>query len=75
MQIFAQIIGWLGALLIVSAYVLVSNKRVKGNSRIYQLMNLLGAVGVGINAAYQNSWPSVGLQVVWAVIAIFALIR
>lgn len=75
MEIFAQIVGWIGAFLVVLAYFLVSYKKVQGDSRIYQLMNLVGAIGVGINASYQEAWPSFAIQIVWGIIAILALIK
>jgi len=75
MEIFAQIIGWIGAFLVVLAFFLVSYKKVQGDSRVYQLMNLIGAIGVGINASYQEAWPSFGIQIVWFTIAIVALVK
>ena len=57
------------------AYFLVSYKKVQGDSRVYQLMNLLGAIGVGINASYQEAWPSFAIQIVWGIITILALIK
>ncbi len=49
MAIFIQGTGWIGTILIVLAYFLVSRQYVTGKSKIYQLMNLFGAIGVGIN--------------------------
>lgn len=65
MEIFAQIFGWIGAVIVVVAYILVSYKKVDGASKIYQLMNLVGAIGVGVNAFYQQAWPSFSIQIVW----------
>ena len=61
--------------MIVFAYFLVSYKKVDGSSKIYQAMNLLGAIGVGVNVFHQQAWPAVALQVVWGIIAIVALIK
>lgn len=74
MDIIIQIFGWVGTLLIVSAYFLVSRKIVDAQSRAYQLMNLFGAIGVGMNVFYQEAWPALALQVIWGIIAILALI-
>ena len=68
-----DLVGWIGAFLVVGAYLLVSTKKLTGTSRTYQFLNLLGAIGVGINAFYQMAWPSFGIQVVWAGIALLAL--
>jgi hypothetical protein len=75
MEIFVQIVGWIGAFLVVLAYFLVSYKKVQGDNRVYQLMNLIGAIGVGINASYQAAWPSFAIQIMWGIIAIVALVK
>ena len=75
METLIQIGGWVGTFLIVFAYFLISYKKVDGGSKIYQTMNLLGAIGVGVNVFYQQAWPAVALQVVWGIIAIIALIK
>lgn len=75
METLIQIVGWVGTFLIVFAYFLVSYKKVDGSSKIYQAMNLLGAIGVGVNVFHQQAWPAVALQVVWGIIAIIALIK
>lgn len=76
MEILIQIVGWVGTFLIVSAYfLLVMFKKIDENSKIYQVMNLFGAIGVGMNVFYHQAWPVVVLQVVWGIIAIVALIK
>ncbi|MEK7089888.1 MAG: hypothetical protein AAB920_03695 [Patescibacteria group bacterium] len=75
METLIQIAGWIGTCLVVLAYFLVSYKKMGADSKLYQMMNLLGALGVGVNVFYQKAWPSVALQIVWAIIAITALIK
>ncbi len=75
MDILIEILGWVGMVLIVTAYYLVSNKDIKGSSRAYQLLNLFGAIFVGVNVYYNMAWSSLALQMIWAVIAIFALVK
>ncbi len=75
MDMIFDIIGWIGALLVVLAYFLVSTKKFPPHSRIYQLMNLFGAIGVGINSFIQKAYPSVGIQIVWILIAIYGLYK
>ncbi len=70
-----QISGWIGTLLILAAYFLNSYKYLESQSRVYQAMNLFGAIGVGINVVHQEAWPAVALQVVWGAIAFFSLAR
>ncbi len=75
MEILFQVVGWVGTILIVVAYFLVSKQYIQSKSNAYQLMNLFGAIGVGINVWHQQAWPSVALQIVWAIIAIASLIK
>jgi hypothetical protein len=75
MEIFSQIIGWVGTFLIVLAYFLVSNNKVKPDSKIYQFMNLFGSIGVGFNVFYQKAWPGFILEVIWGIIALITIIK
>lgn len=70
-----EIIGWVGTVLIVIAYLLVSTKKVDGTNKYYQLMNLVGAIGVGINVFTKQAWPAFALQIVWGIIAIWSLVK
>ena len=67
--------GWAGALLILSAYLLLSMGRLTGQSAAYQWMNVLGAAGFVINGWWHRAVPSAALNVVWAFIGAFALWR
>ncbi len=75
MEIAIQTSGWVGTILIVLAYFLVSRQFLAAKSRVYQLMNLFGAIGVGVNVFNQEAWPALALQIIWAIIAIISLIR
>lgn len=75
MEMLIQTVGWIGTILIVLAYFLVSRKYVTTESKIYQLTNLFGAAGVGINVFHQEAWPALALQINWAIIATVSLIR
>jgi len=70
-----QVIGWVGAFLVLLAYFLISHKKIVVNSKVYQLMNLAGAAGIGINAFNQEAWSSFGMQVAWGIIAIIAIFK
>ncbi|HEX5796819.1 MAG TPA: hypothetical protein VFX86_00330 [Candidatus Saccharimonadales bacterium] len=65
MGIAVEIIGWLGTLLVVAAYILVATERLKPKSSIYNLMNLFGAAFIGVNVFINHAWPALGLQTVW----------
>ena len=73
MKIAVEVIGWIGAALILGAYALLSAGRVKAESLTYQLMNILGALGFIVNSGWNGALPSAALNVVWMGIGIYAV--
>jgi cell division protein FtsW (lipid II flippase) len=74
MEILIEIIGWLGMLLILIAYYLISSKHLEAKSVLYQLLNLFGATGIVINAFFHKAFPSLALNTIWALIAFWAIV-
>lgn len=70
-----NIVGWIGAILVIAAYFLVSTKKLSPTSVTYQLMNLFGALGVGVIVFIQKAYPSLAIQIVWSLIAIYGLYK
>jgi hypothetical protein len=75
MKLFVEIVGWIGAALIVGAYALLSAGKVKGDSRTYHVMNILGAAGFVVNSGWNGALPSAALNVVWLGIGAYALLK
>ena len=67
--------GWLGAVLILAAYILVSMGRIGGRSPLFQWLNIAGAAGFVVNSGAHGALPSALLNVVWMAIGIFTLWR
>ena len=75
MKNFSELIGWIGTTLIVIAYFLISYNFLLSSSLRYQSMNLIGASAL-FYAAYKKKSASIAtLQIIWALIALFALVR
>jgi hypothetical protein len=70
-----EAIGWLAALLILVAYLLLSLGKLDGRSRLYQCMNVAGAIGMIINSGWNGALPSAALNAIWALIGLYALLR
>ena len=68
-----EIIGWVGTVLVVLAYLFVTTERLKPSSNLYSIMNLFGAIFIGLNVLVNQAWPALGLQVVWGVVAVVGL--
>ena len=74
MEILLESAGWAGTVLIVTAYGLLSTGRLQARGRMYQWLNLAGALGVGVNVFHKQAWPALALQVIWAAIALVSLV-
>ncbi len=44
MEFWIDVLGWMGALLILLAYALISSKQVEGNSLSYQMLNIFASI-------------------------------
>jgi hypothetical protein len=73
--VIIDILGWIGAALLLSAYLQVSAGRWQGRTRAYQLLNLGGSLLFIINTGYHGAYPSVAVNIVWAAIAVRTLAR
>ncbi len=73
-QLLAEIAGWYGTTAILTAYALVSFNLISGYGIIFQLLNLTGAIGIIIIASYKKVAQSIVLNIVWSIVAIFAIV-
>ncbi|MBR2996910.1 hypothetical protein IKF33_00505 [Candidatus Saccharibacteria bacterium] len=71
---FYDVIGWTGMILVLLAYFLLSTGKIT-NGKLYQSLNLLAALLMAIGLFPKNAWFSFVLQVIWGLVAIFALIK
>jgi len=69
-----DILGWIGMILILVAYILLSTNKIK-NGYIYQILNLVAALFMAIGLFPKNAWFSFTLQVVWGIVAVIAIIN
>ena len=70
-----EIVGWIGAALILLAYLLLSMGKLTGQSTVYQWMNVFGAAGFTVNGWWHGALPSAALNVIWMMIGGVALWR
>ncbi len=68
-----DILGWIGAIGLLAAYVLISAKKVEGDSTSYQLLNLVGSFFLILNTLYYGAYPSSFLNLFWIAVALYAL--
>ncbi len=63
--VLVEAAGWIGATLILVAYILLSLGRLDGRSRTFQWMNVAGAAGFIVNSGWHGAIPSAALNLVW----------
>jgi hypothetical protein len=74
-RLWADAAGWLGATLLLSAYGLVSFKRMRPDSVMYQLLNAVGSALLIVNTVFYRAYPSAFVNVVWIFIAAISFAR
>lgn len=70
-----QIIGWIGMVLILVAYFLVSFDIVTVHNIWFQLLNIVGSLGLALVAFGRRDWQPMVLNIIWILIAIIAMVR
>ena len=69
MQIWIDVIGWLGSAALIAAFVLNSAGRITAQTLLYQGLNVFGGIALIINTYYYGAYPSTVVNVVWLIIA------
>lgn len=75
MDLVFTIMGWMGAGCFLLAYGLVSHGKLEGDSRTFQLLNLAGCVGLGLDTLTSGVYAAAASNLAWALIAVSALVR
>jgi hypothetical protein len=70
-----DVLGWIGAALLLYAYARVSAGTWTGQSRWFQVCNIAGSMLFIVNSGYHGAYPSVFVNIVWAAIALRVLSR
>ncbi len=68
-----EVIGWVAAILMLSAYLLLTAGKVSGRSHFYQWLNVLSGAGFIINSGWNGAYPSVFINVVWMIIGLYGV--
>ena len=75
LDLMMEVVGWIGAILILAGYFLLSAGKLDAKSPVYQWLNVVGALGFIANSSWNEAWPSAALNVIWVGIGIVALTR
>ena len=70
-----MIAGWIGAVLLLTAHLLVSIRRLAGNGVLFQMLNVAGSAGLAGAAVAGKVWPSAAVNLVWIGVGVVILVR
>lgn len=68
-------LGWIGSILYLLAYALVSLKKAEGDSLLYQGLNILAGILVVIYTLSLGAYATTALNVAWIAIGLLTLGR
>ncbi len=69
------LVGWVGILCVLLGYGLTSFQILSNSDPIYFVLNLIGAITLGIEAYLHKDTPPILLNIIWAAIAVVGLVR
>jgi len=68
-----DILGWIGSLLLVTAYWLNSKNLINAQTKAYQFLNIVGSLSLMLNTFYYGAYPSSSVNVVWLLMGLYHL--
>ncbi len=75
MKILIEVIGWIAAVMMLSAYVLLTTGRLSSVSPVYQWLNVLSGAGFIVNSGWNGAYPSASINVMWMAIGLYGVFR
>jgi hypothetical protein len=73
MNILIEIMGWIASILIVGSYALNITGKLHALSKTYVLANIIGGIFFVVNTYYHQAYPSMFVNVIWVIIAIYMI--
>ena len=74
-NLIIDILGWIGSLILIIAYIQNSRNKINAQSPIYQLLNVLGSILLIVNTVYYGAYPSSMVNIIWVFIGFHYLIK
>lgn len=73
--VLVNIVGNFGVLLILIAFFMLQLEKLKSDGLFYLLLNLCGALCIGVSLIYNFNLPSAVIEICWAIISIYGLAK
>ena len=68
-----NVLGWIGSVMLIAAYLLNSKQWLDAQSFSYQLLNVFGSILLIVNTIYWGAYPSAAVNIIWVFIGGFYL--
>ena len=75
MKTCIEVCGWTGAVMIFTAYALLSFSVLQPTSLTYLILNALGSLGIIIVSYYKQAYPPMVLNIAWVFVAAVGIVR
>jgi hypothetical protein len=75
LHIAIEVIGWVAAAMMLSAYLLLTAGKITASSRLYQWLNVFSGAGFVINSGWNGAYPSAAINVIWMCIGIYGVAK
>lgn len=75
MNILLEILGGVGAVMVLAAYGLNSYQKIRSDSWWFLLLNILGGIILIVYTVAKSAWANTIINVVWVIIAIPGIIK
>lgn len=69
------VLGWIGVICILSAYGSNSFSLLSSQSVLYLGLNIVGSIGIILEARTKKDMPALFLNIIWAIIACIGLVK
>ena len=73
-EVTSEALGWIGIILVLGAYGLATFSVIAADSLLFMGLNLVGAIGIALDAWEDKNIQPVVLNIVWAVIAVIGIV-
>lgn len=70
-----ETIGWIGMVMILTAYALVNFHILSVDSITYQLLNIIGSFGIILVSYLRRNYQPMVLNIVWIIIGVISLVK
>lgn len=70
-----EILGWVGSLFVLVAYILNVNKKLATDSVAYYALNIVGSALLIVNTAVHHAYPSMAINIIWVIVPVVTIVR